>query len=240
MGPDRHVDYREHAPAPGQAGLIKCFWTLDGAGAAGDWTAQQATPDGCVELIRRFAGRSRWDGDQPDCFAVGLVGAPTAFEISGESRFAAIRLWPWAWALISDIPLAGLWGRWIPFTHPLLDALPDFEAVARLLPAPAALNALGCAMTGAGTVEAMGRAAGMSPRALQRWFARNVGVPPRHYLRLLRFQRAFAEVPDASSLADHAAASGFADQAHMARAFRELAGVPAKEARRTARGPFLP
>jgi len=85
----------------------------------------------------------------------------------------------------------------------------------------------------------MGRAAGMSPRALQRWFARNVGIAPRHYLRLLRFQKAFEQVPDAASLADHAAALGFADQAHMARAFREMAGVPAKQARRTARGPFL-
>jgi len=234
------MDYCEHAPAPEQAGLIKCFWTLDGGGAAGEWTPQQATPDGCVELIRRFAGRSRWDGDQPERFAVGLVGTPTAFEIGGEARFAAIRLWPWAWSLVSEIPLARLWGRWIPFAHPLLDALPDFEAAARLLPASAALNDIGRALTGAETVEAMGRAAGMGPRALQRWFARKVGVPPRHYLRLLRFQRAFAEVPDAASLADHAAASGFADQAHMARAFRELAGVPAKQARRTAKGPFLP
>lgn len=234
------MDYREHAPAPEQAGLIKTFWTLEGGGAAGEWIAQQATPDGCVELIRRLAGRSRWDGDQPEFFAVGLVGTPTSFAISGDSRFAAVRLWPWAWPLLSPIPLADLWGRWLPFTHPLLDALPDFDAAARLLPAPAALNALGLALTGADTVAAMGAASGMSPRTLQRWFARNVGLPPRHYLRLLRFQKAFEQVPDAASLADHAAAQGFADQAHMAREFREMAGVPAKEARRTARGPFLP
>jgi AraC-like DNA-binding protein len=226
------MDYREHEPAPALAGLIKCFWTLDGAGAAGDWIAQQATPDGCVEIIRRLAGRSRWDGDQPESFAVGLVGTPTPFAISGDSRFAAIRLWPWAWPLISPIPLAGLWGRWIPFAHPLLDALPDFDAAAAIMPAPAAL-------VGADTVAAMGVATGMSPRTLQRWFARNVGLPPRQHLRLLRFQKAFEQVPDAASLADHAAAQGFADQAHMAREFREMAGVPAKQARRMARGPFL-
>lgn len=235
----RGMDYREHPPAPSHSGLIKAYWTLDGAGATGDWIDQQATPDGCVEIIRRLAGRSRWDGGQPESFAVGLVGTPTPFAISGDSRFAAIRLWPWAWALISPIPLAGLWGRWIPFAHPLLDALPDFDAAASLMPAPAALNAVGRALTGADTVEAMSIATGMSPRTLQRWFARNVGVPPRQYLRLLRFQKAFEQVPDAASLADHAAAQGFADQAHMARAFREMAGVPARQARRTARGPFL-
>ena len=233
------VDYREHAPPPALAGLIKAFWTLDGAGAAGDWIAQQATPDGCVEIIRRLAGRSRWDGDQPEGFAVGLVGTPTGFAISGDSRFAAIRLWPWAWTLIAEAPLEAMWGRWMPFRHPLLDALPDFGAAAELFPKDEKLNAIGAALVGAVSVAAMGRAAGMSPRALQRWFARNVGIAPRHYLRLLRFQKAFEQVPDAASLADHAAALGFADQAHMARAFREMAGVPAKQARRTARGPFL-
>ena len=124
-------------------------------------------------------------------------------------------------------------------TRPVLEALPDFEAAAQLIPAPPGLNELGRALTGAETVAAMAAAADMGPRRLQRWFARNVGLPPRHYLRLLRFQKAFEQVQGAASLADHAAAQGFADQAHMARTFREMAGVPATEARRTAKGPFL-
>jgi AraC-like DNA-binding protein len=234
------MDYRELPPPPGYEGLVKACWTLDGGGAAGEWLPQQATPDGCVELIRRLAGRSRWDGAQPERFAVGLIGTPAGFEISGDSRFAAVRLWPWAWSLLSPIPLAALAGRWLGFTHPLLGALPDFEAAMQALPGSAALAATGRALLGAESVEAMAATTGMRPRTLQRWFARNVGLPPRAYLRLLRFQKAFEQVPGAGSLADHAAAQGFADQAHMAREFRELAGVPAKEARRTAKGPFLP
>ena len=85
----------------------------------------------------------------------------------------------------------------------------------------------------------MGRSTGMGARALQRWFERNVGMPPRRYLRLLRFQRAFADPAAGPSLADHALAHGFADQAHMAREYRRLAGAPAKAARRTSKGPFL-
>jgi AraC-like DNA-binding protein len=233
------MEYRELEPPPELAGLIKAFWTLDGAGDADDWVAQQATPDGCVEIIRRLAGRSRWDGEQPEGFAVGLVGTPTGFAISGDARFAAIRLWPWAWRLIADVPLEKMWGRWIPLRHELLDALPDFGAAAKLFPVDEVLNRIGASLVGAGSVEAMGRGAGMSPRSLQRWFARNVGIPPRHYLRLMRFQKAFEQMPEAASLADHAAAQGFADQAHMARDFREMAGVPASKARRSARGPFL-
>ena len=101
------------------------------------------------------------------------------------------------------------------------------------------LPASGRAILAAATVEEMGRGTGMSPRTLQRWFERHVGLPPRRYLRLLRFHKAFEQVPDQESLADHAAAQGYADQAHMARDFRAIAGVPAKQARRTAKGPFL-
>jgi transcriptional regulator GlxA family with amidase domain len=65
-------------------------------------------------------------------------------------------------------------------------------------------------------------------------------VPPRTYLRALRFQQTFAGLArSGDSLADHAAAHGFADQAHMAREFRALAGQPASRARRRAQPPFL-
>ena len=224
------MDYREHPPPPHLEGLIKPYWTLAGTGAADQWLAQQAVPDGCVEVIRRLAGASRWDGDQPRAFAVGLIERPEGFSISGDSRFEGARLWPWAWRRISAVPLEAMRGRWIAFRADGIEA--------RLAAAPD-LAAIGRAIIEAGSVGEMGRATGMSARTLQRWFARHVGMPPRRYLRLLRFHKAFERVPGERSLADHAAAQGFADQAHMAREFRAMAGVPAKQARRAAKGPFL-
>ena len=232
------MHYREHPPPPQLDGLVKAFWTLAGDGSAGDWLEQQATPDGCVEIIRRLAGRSRWDGDQPERFAVGRIAEPEPFAISGDARFAGVRLWPWAWSLVGGTPVAAMRDRWVPADCAVANALPDFERVAGLLGGGEALAAIGRAILAAGSVVEMG-ATGMAPRTLQRWFVRHVGVPPRFYLRMLRFQAAFEGVPDTRSLADHAAATGFADQAHMARTFREMAGVPAKQARRSAKGPFL-
>lgn len=227
------MDYRETPPPPQLAGLVKTRWTLEAGGAANEWLPQQATPDGCIEIIRRTRGRSRWDGEQPASFVVGLVDRPQPFEISGDAAFEALRLWPWAWGLIGDIPLAALHGRW--------QAIPaaDFAAIETGLSAATALGRIGAAIVAAPSVAAMNAVTGMNPRALQRWFARHVGMPPRHYLRLLRFQGAFETLPGEASLAGHAAAQGFADQAHMARAFRDLAGVPATAARRRGRGPFL-
>ncbi len=238
MRPDRDVDYREYPPAPHLAGLIKTFWTLEAAGDAEQWIEQQATPDGCVEIIRRLAGHSRWNGDQPETFMVGLIEAPEPFAVSGDSRFAAVRLWPWAWSLLGNAPLDAARGRWLPFDGPVARTLPDFAAAEELLDGAPDLAEIGRAIVDAATVEDR-QAIGMSARTLQRWFARHVGMPPRRYLRLLRFQKAFEGVPASQSLAGHAAEQGFADQAHMARAFRELAGVPAGQARKSAKGPFL-
>jgi AraC-like DNA-binding protein len=242
------MEYREHPPGEALRGLVKTFWLLDAGGEPGAWIEHRAVPDGCVEIIRRFVGRSRWGVEQPECFAVGIAEAPAPFEMGGDARFAAIRLWPWAWPFLSDTPLGAMRGRWHPLVEPrlaaLCDTLPDLERAeaqlaAMLAAAPSGLGAIGQGVIGAESVEDMVRATGMGPRALQRWFARHVGLPPRRYLRMLRFHKAFEDIAAPASLAGHAAAHGFADQAHMAREFRSLAGVPANRARRTARGPFL-
>ena len=227
------MDYRETPLPPPLAGLVKARWTLAADGAADEWLPQQATPDGCIEVIRRTRGRSRWGCAQSASFVVGLVDRPQPFEISGDAAFEALRLWPWAWKLIGDIPLAALHGRWQAIPSP------DFAGIQTRLAATPELAAIGRAIVAATSVAAMGEATGMNPRAQQRWFASHVGMAPRQYLRLLRFQGAFATLPGESTLADHAADRGFADQAHMARDFRTLAGVSARTASRRARGPFL-
>ena len=227
------MDYRETPPPPHLAGLIKARWTLAGGGDAAEWLPQQATPDGCIEIIRRTRGRSRWDGEQPAGFVVGLVARPQPFEIGGDAAFEAIRLWPWAWSVVGDVTIGTLAGRWAAW-----DA-PAFDMIEARLAAEPGLEAIGAAILAAPTVAAMSDATAMPPRALQRWFARQVGLPPRAWLRLRRFKSAFETLPGEDSLAGHAAAQGYADQAHMAREFRTLAGVAASTARRRARGPFL-
>lgn len=101
------------------------------------------------------------------------------------------------------------------------------------------LQDVGLAILQSETVAGISARSGMPPRRLQRWFADHVGVAPRTYLRMLRFQTAFEHLPEAGQLADHAAMHGFADQAHMARDFRRMAGGAASHVKAKARGPFL-
>jgi len=72
--------------------------------------------------------------------------------------------------------------------------------------------------------------------ALVRTFEQAVGLKPKTYARLRRFDRVLARhaaEPDAS-WADIAAAEGYTDQAHLSREFRAFAGVTPGRYRRLA------
>lgn len=77
---------------------------------------------------------------------------------------------------------------------------------------------------------------GFSHRHLVRVFTEAVGVPPKTWLRIVRFNRTLDQLcrTQGSSLADIAAVQGFADQAHLTREFRAISGVTPGNYRRIA------
>ncbi len=75
-----------------------------------------------------------------------------------------------------------------------------------------------------------------SPRHLIATFRRYIGLPPKALARIVRFENAVSDIDAArhTSLASLAAARGYADQAHLNREFRDLAGeTPLQLHRRT-------
>jgi AraC-like DNA-binding protein len=84
------------------------------------------------------------------------------------------------------------------------------------------------ATDGAVSVAQLCAELGCSRRHLSARFGDEVGLGPKAVGRILRFRRATALLGDrraALTLAEVAAASGFADQAHLTREFRAMAGV---------------
>ncbi|WP_217439743.1 MULTISPECIES: AraC family transcriptional regulator [unclassified Myxococcus] len=76
-------------------------------------------------------------------------------------------------------------------------------------------------------IEALARGLGVSERQLRRAFDDVVGMSPKVYARIVRFQRAMrastrAATPDWGAIA---AATGYYDQAHLISDFRSLTGV---------------
>lgn len=82
---------------------------------------------------------------------------------------------------------------------------------------------------GGGRTSVVGVAAdvGWSVRHLEHRFRSEFGVTPKAATRITRFERSVLAARDPRRrLADIAAACGYADQAHLARDWRDLAGLP--------------
>ena len=81
-------------------------------------------------------------------------------------------------------------------------------------------------------IETLVERSDYSHRAFNALFKEAVGLSPKRYARLLRFQAVLARLNAApgldrrpAALIDLALAAGYSDQAHMQREFREFAGV---------------
>ena len=139
------------------------------------------------------------------------------------------------------VRLEDLWGSGAGLLHEQVLAAPSaadrlrcLEAVlmARLQrsPAPGAhpavLAGLQPLRDGA-SVDAAARHSGYSQRQFVRLFSQAVGLTPRLYLRVQRFQRALRllQGPRPRSLADVAFEAGYTDQPHFNRDFREFSGL---------------
>ena len=107
----------------------------------------------------------------------------------------------WALQVAGFLPGAGIDTR-------LSSALADAQAIA----SPAALA----------------RAMSLSPSRLREIVIKDFGVPPTKLLQWLQLQGAAKALEVSSSLADAAAAGGFADQAHFTRRLRQWFGVTPK------------
>jgi AraC-like DNA-binding protein len=84
---------------------------------------------------------------------------------------------------------------------------------------------------GAMTVAALSRRLGVGRRGLERGFRDEFGLPPGSVGRIVRFQRAVGLLAGGADLAVAAAESGFADQPHLNRETRALAGTTPGELR---------
>jgi transcriptional regulator GlxA family with amidase domain len=77
------------------------------------------------------------------------------------------------------------------------------------------------------TVDAMARAAGVSRQHLSREFRERIGIPPKLYSRLARFQSGLVYAGSHAPVdwARAALDAGYADQCHMIAEFREFSGL---------------
>ncbi len=109
----------------------------------------------------------------------------------------------------------------------LESAIAERLATANGRPARAQLALAAADRLTSGSVCAVAAELGVSERHLRRVFRETVGVGPKAYTRIARFQRALSAAREDAHAgwASIAAAAGYYDQAHLIAEFRVIAGV---------------
>jgi len=155
-----------------------------------------------------------------------LLGIPAAV-LSGDVVGLAELIGPRARRLLERLADSATWER----RFALLDsAFTRLAADARRAePRPEVAHAWARLAGSGGTLRIadLAEEVGWSRRHLALCFRDEIGLSPKSAARVIRFERACDLLRTGSALADTAAACGYADQAHLARDFRELAGTTA-------------
>lgn len=206
------------APAP-LRDLAECVWVRQGRGVA------RILPDGCMDLIEFDDG-------------VVVAGPDTSpFSSDNTSRVATgIRFRPGALPRLLGVPACEFRGTRVPLASVRPDAAgaPLRAVAAHLLhtestrtTAPWTIDQLAhvTARFAAGaSVQSVADEIGCSTRNLQRHSDAVYGYGPALLRRILRFRRAVRLLRAGTSAADTAHAAGYADQPHLHREIRALAG----------------
>ena len=199
-----------------------------------------ALPDGTVDIVGviKPGQPPRWVVSGPlhrfasysHACAVRLVGAslqPGAACLLGVGA----RDLSSKWQPIEDLGLPEGRGLTLASGVDMVTALTEFvEARARRAHFDAKVAQAVAALrvrAGSGRVRDLARDLRVSERTLVRLFDRHVGLSPKGFARIVRFQHALMHCRriHAHGLADLAAKCGYADQAHLTREFSALAGI---------------
>jgi AraC-like DNA-binding protein len=236
--------YREYAPCAALRTHVACYWTI----ASNDLAGHRVLPDGCMDLLFDLSGAAAATSS-----LIGTMTEAIVTSAVERERLLGVRFRPGEAFAFVGVPAGEATDRVVPLGDALgrvadelsdeLVTAPDAparlaildrrllalrerarpadsrvrRAVARILDSPARAR-----------VAWLARDLGVGERQLERTFVERVGIGPKAFARVARLQALVARmsVVDArASWATLAADVGYADQAHMIRDVKRLAGV---------------
>jgi AraC-like DNA-binding protein len=238
--------YRQQAPDAVFRPLVDAYW-INQPSTSDAAPFDRILPDGCIDLV--FRG----DASGGRLFASALIEQPVILHGGEPAWFAGVRFRPAMMRAVLDVDPADCRDRDTPAN--LVHA--DFAALERRLQgcaspqealatlkhavdqrlandarraAPPRVQEAIAALARGGEVHRVARAVGLSERSLHRDVVRWSGLAPKPLARILRMQRCLAALrAGRMPLALLALRLGYADQAHMTRELKALAGVTPRE-----------
>lgn len=237
--------YVEVAPPPELRPYLDCFWAhrIEGPPPR---DGRRLLPDGRIHLVWiaglgvQIAGpltRYKRHADLPRIQAVGaafhpgaapqLLRAPAAAFVDNSVPLSAVD--PRLAARLDD-----RLGHARDPGHALATLADELSRSLRAAttPDPAVRHAVTLLDRTSATVAGAAARANVSERELQRRFTEHIGYGPKTLQRILRFQRFMHQIAfPRAELAVAAALAGYADQSHLTRETRRLAGLTPRQLR---------
>jgi AraC-like DNA-binding protein len=237
-----------HAPNPALAPHVSAYWTVE---LRGGTHVIRTLPDACIDLTVDLAGPAK-------AYLAGPQRRAKNRQLRGDVHLVAARLMPGS-ARLLGARIEVLHEDWTPLDRFvkksevrrlesrfdragslserlgvleafLLDKLLNHMVDVRL----SRVLRMIYEAEGDVPVSHLASATKVSLRTLVRLFESWVGLSPKRFLRVVRFQSALRALDGPTSGADLAARLGYADQAHLIRDVKELFGATPTEILRLA------
>lgn len=250
--PDHYAEYK---PCPALKAYVSCFWSSRTGGAeTGNEPAVTVVPDGCTDLIFEWEAAGGGDVSIRYCGAFELPFSPEP-KREGALETFAVRFFPGGAYPFIGVPLGefknalfrgtDVWGNtvmelgerlrlaagtteWIVLVEKALLCLLSAADSVRGEAPPALQEAMVRIFSAKGTVsvQQLARAGNISARQLQRLFNGRIGLGPKTFCGIVRFQNILrdAERQPKRSWQEIAGSYGYCDQAHFIRDFKRFYG----------------
>ncbi len=233
-----------HRPGPHLSPFVRNYWTLAPTGELGACRRQRVVPDGCIDIILvrpSPAGVFK-------AIVVGTMTRPIFEDLTAHAEYFGIRFAPGGFGHFFRAPAGELTDQIVPLeslsaSSALVGRVanaPDVQTRLRIVenalnrrllldrPEPILAKVLDTIRLSQGLVSIarLARLAGWSPRHLRRVFHESVGVGPKMFCRIIRFQHALRILRrrPAPDLLQAALDAGYYDQAHFVHDFHGFYG----------------
>jgi AraC-like DNA-binding protein len=250
------MDYREHKPTLALRDHVECFWFVTSDYPATTFTAERVLPDGCLEWIfhlgapfDRLLPNNQWER-QPKSFLVGELtrflllqplGPPSVMGVRFRP-IGAYRFMPFPLAEVTDqiVETADVWQKeGVSIEDAVFNARDDSDRIQLVetfllrrlhnsthRPRFEAAVSATLRACGQARVDELASHVGLSTRQLEREFQSGLGLSPKAFARIIRFQNLLRVVGEGPlrEWVQVALSVGYSDQPHMVREFREFTG----------------
>ncbi|MGM0842865.1 MAG: AraC family transcriptional regulator [Bacillota bacterium] len=242
-------NYLEYTPNHALSPYVACYWSLD-YHASDTQETHRVLPDGCIDIIVDLTASSPSKG----AFITGLMTRFETMNFTNEQHFFGIRLfsnhaqrflhYPVQEFINEHVYLEEIWGiAGLLFTQEIQEARGNLERreivetklvhLLKILGTHRSPDIIQTSLQyifldhGMNSIQTLAKKVSYSERTIRRVFRDELGISPKEFSRIIRFQSILKELHSVHNprLMEVALNYGYYDQAHFSNEFKQFYGL---------------